>query len=154
MPMVSKPEDASGETKRRQLEDRLRALEAEKAQRDQQGTEITDQMRQQIEQLRKEKLKALQERLSVRVLEIDGQTGKLYYRDPERLEIADDAAARELIDRDRRERGVGQKELYYLILYPRDPKSGYPTKEQRLHYDRWFEGVALGYDNPSSETRP
>jgi hypothetical protein len=87
-------------------------------------------------------------RLAVRVLEIDDQTGKLYYRDPERLPIPNEATARALVERDRQK--LGQKELYYLLLYPRDPASSYPTVGQRADYDRWFEGVALGYDNPNS----
>ena len=48
------------------------------------------------------------------------------------------------LSRDRKEHEG--RELYYLILYPRDPNSGYPTREQRQKYERWFEGVALGYN--------
>jgi hypothetical protein len=81
-------------------------------------------------------------------LEIDAETGKLYYRDPQRILIPDEAAAHALIDSDRRK--LGQRELYYLILYPRDPASSYPTRGQREHYDRWFAGVALGYDIPGA----
>jgi hypothetical protein len=153
MPMVSRQSESLTE-KERQLEDRLRYAESELSRRDREGLAVTDQMRKDIEDLRKAKVKALQERLAVRVLEIDGETGNLYYRDPERMEVKSEGDARELIDRDRRERGVGQKELYYLILYPRDPRSAYPTQEQRRRYDRWFAGVALGYDIPGAETRP
>jgi hypothetical protein len=106
------------------------------------------ELQDEIEKLRQEKGKALQKRLSVRVLEIDGDSGKLYYRDPQRVLIGDEAAAHALIDSDRRK--VGQKELYYLILYPRNLGSGYPTVGQKEHYDRWFSGVALGYDIPRS----
>jgi hypothetical protein len=104
------------------------------------------QLRDEIEKLRHEKSKTLQKRLMVRVLEIDGETGKLYYRDPQRVPIVDQAAAHALIDSDRRK--LGQKELYYLILYPRNRSSGYPTVGQHEQYERWFEGVALGYDVP------
>ncbi len=103
------------------------------------------ELREEIEKLRQEKGKALQRRLAVRVLEIDPDTGKLYYRDPERIPIPDEAAAHALIESDRRK--LGQRELYYLILYPRSAASTYPTRGQREHYDRWFEGVALGYEN-------
>jgi hypothetical protein len=126
----------------KRLRDEL-ALQEKKA-----SGELTKELRDEIERLRKEKVKALQDRLAVRVLEIDGKDGKLYYRDPERIEITSQGDARELIERDRRERGVKQRELYYLILYPRDPNSPYPTRGQREKYDRWFEGVALGYDIP------
>jgi hypothetical protein len=151
--VLAKPQDSLSDKERR-LEEQLRAAESELARMDRSGVTVTDQMRKEIEELRKAKVKALQDRLAVRVLEIDGQSGRLYYRDPDRVEITSQADARELIDRDRRERGVGQKELYYLILYPRDPRSAYPTQDQRRTLDRWFEGVALGYDIPGSERRP
>jgi hypothetical protein len=104
------------------------------------------ELQEEINKLRQEKGKALEKRLWVRVLEIDGDSGKLYYRDPERVLIRDEAAAHALIDRGRRK--MGQKELYYLILYPRNRGSGYPTVGQKEQYDRWFSGVALGYDIP------
>jgi hypothetical protein len=143
---VVKPSDGAAEDLL-ELHQRLREKEQE-FEKKKAGGDLTQELRDELEKLRKEKGKALQDRLAVRVLEIDGQTGKLYYRDPEKVEVADLAAARELIERDRRERGVKQRELYYLILYPRDPASPYPTRGQREKYDRWFEGVALGYDVP------
>jgi hypothetical protein len=94
----------------------------------------------------------LQDQLAVRVLEIDGRTGKLSYRAPERIEVRNQDDARALIERDRRALGLGPRKLYYLILYPRDPPdSGYPTQGQRDQYDRWFKDVALGYDVPGAE---
>jgi hypothetical protein len=146
MPLVATPEGAADENRARE-EQRLRDLERE-LERKRAAGELTQELRDEVERLRKEKVKALQERLAVRVLEIDGATGKLYYRDLDSVEIRNQADARDLIDRDRRERGVKQRELYYLILYPRDRSSPYPTRGQREQYDRWFEGVALGYDIP------
>jgi hypothetical protein len=146
LPLV-KPSEGADEARTR--EERLRDLERELERKQAARGELTRELREEIERLRKEKVKALQDRLVVRVLEIDGKDGKLYYRDPDRIEIASQADARTLIDRDRQEHGVEQRELYYLILYPRDPSSPYPTRGQREKYDRWFEGVALGYDNPS-----
>jgi hypothetical protein len=128
------------------LEERLREREAEVERLRLAGRDLPNELREEIERLRQEKGKALQKRLAVRVLEIDAQTGKLYYRDPERLPLPDEAAAHALIESDRRR--LGQRELYYLILYPRDPASTYPTRGQRERYDRWFQGVALGYDIP------
>jgi hypothetical protein len=154
MPLARNPDEDMSGSERQALEDRLRDLQTELRQKANEGDEIPDQLRQDIEKLRTEKVRALQQRLSVRVLEIDEETGKLYYRDPDRIEIPDQAAAQELIDRDQRQKGVGQKELYYLILYPRERNSGYPTREQRSRYDRWFQGVALGYDIPGAEARP
>jgi hypothetical protein len=152
MPMVSpSASDGESESTRRAREERLRILEAEAARKGQVGEEVPGLLRNEIEKLRKERISALQTRLSVRVLEIDEKTGKLYYRDPERKEIASEEDARKLVERDQSAQGVGRRDLYYLILYPRDRNSGYPTREQRQRYDRWFAGVALGYDIPGNE---
>jgi hypothetical protein len=129
-------------------EERLRSLEQEVQQLRQARGEVPERLRAELERLRKEKGKALEKRLAVRVLEIDTETGQLFYRDPDRLQIDDEAVARTLIDHDRRMLGVSPRELYYLILYPRDPHSSKPTRKQREQYDRWFSGVALGYDIP------
>ena len=150
LPMVANPEGAESEADRQAREERLRWAEAELAKRGEQGEAMTAKLREEVERLRRLKTQELQNRLAVRVLEIDGQTGQLFYRDPDRVEISSQADAHKLIERDRQAQGVARKELYYLILYPRDPDSAYPTREQKQHYDRWFEGVALGYDVPGS----
>jgi hypothetical protein len=130
------------------LEERLRQQEEQVEALRQAGRDLSPKLREEIEQLRLQKGKALERLLAVRVLEIDQDTGKLYYRDPQRIPIPDEAAAHALIEADRRKLGPGQRELYYLILYPRNPGSPYPTRGQRERYDRWFAGVALGYDIP------
>ena len=144
LPLAKEPGDHSEEVAA--LEERLRERENEVERLRQAGRELPNELREEIEKLRQEKVKALQKRLAVRVLEIDPETGKLYYRDPERIPIPDEAAAHALMESDRRK--LGQRELYYLILYPRNPASTYPTRGQRERYDRWFQGVALGYDIP------
>jgi hypothetical protein len=153
LPLAKDADDVSAD--QAELEERLRQKEEELQRLRDSGRDLPRELRDEIEQLRQEKGKALEKRLAVRVLEIDGASGKLYYRDPQRVPIPDEAAAHALLDRDRRK--AGQKELYYLILYPRDPKSSYPTVGQRGDYDRWFAGAALGYDKPSAalgESRP
>ena len=85
------------------------------------------------------------ERLTVRVLEVDHDTGKLYYYDPERVEIANQADAQTLIDTERRR--IGSRELYFLILYPREP-SGFPLQKQVLAYEKWFAEIPHGFDSP------
>ncbi|HEY1377907.1 MAG TPA: hypothetical protein VGF55_13995 [Gemmataceae bacterium] len=92
-----------------------------------------------------DRLDSVLKRLSVRVLEIDKDTGKLYYYDPDRVEVAGDADAQQLIDRDRR--SAGGRELYFLFLFPREV-SGYPLQRQVDNYRRWFQGVPHGFDNP------
>jgi hypothetical protein len=101
------------------------------------------------ERLRPENTQVLQQRLAVRVLEIDAATGRLYYNDPERTEVRNEADAAALIDRDRRALG-GARELYYVILYPRDRFNPYPTRQQREQYDRWFKDVAHGPEMPGA----
>ena len=146
LPLAKGPEDTAADVAA--LEDRLRQKEQELEQIRASGRDLPRELRDEIDKLRRDKGKALQKRLAVRVLEIDGDSGKLYYRDPERIPIPDEAAAHALIESDRRK--LGQKELYYLILYPRSRGSTYPTVAQRQQYDRWFESVALGYDVPGT----
>jgi cell division protein FtsB len=141
LPLV---ESSEGTTENQTDQERLRKLEDELKQH----KATVQQLQQEVERLRQEKNKPLEKRLAVRVLEIDPETGKLFYRDPERVDINSEADARSLINRDLREKAVGQRELFYLILYPRNPKSSYPTRGQREQYDGWFRGVALGYDVP------
>lgn len=116
-------------------------------------TEQIDYLVQKLKRLEEEshrKIQNLKERLVVRVLEIDGSDGRLYLRGPERREIKDGVEAREMIDLDRRASGQDGRDLYYLILYPRDRGSDFPTEGQRREYTRWFQGVALGFDVPSA----
>ena len=93
------------------------------------------------------------ERLTIKPMEIDAATGKLYAFDadsPEaRSEVRDQADAQRLIDRFRR---VAQgKEIFFLFLYPRQ-KSGFPEAPQVAEYRRWFSGVPHGFDNPFGAT--
>jgi hypothetical protein len=145
LPLAKDPGDTS--TDMAELEERLRQKEEELKRLGDAGRDLPGELREEIDRLRQAKGKALGKLLAPRVLEIDGDSGKLYYRDPQRVLIADEAAAHALIDSDRRK--WGQKELYYVILYPRSPGSAYPTVGQKEDYDSWFQGVALGYDIPA-----
>lgn len=150
MPMVDSTENAETEAQRQSREERLRTLE-EQLRRLGGGEQAPARLREELKRLQNEKIQTLRNRLAVRVLEIDPTSGHLLYRDPERVEVRDQVEAQQLIERDRQAQGVSRRELYYLVLYPRDRTSGYPTREQRQRYDRWFEGVALGYDVPGAE---
>lgn len=104
-----------------------------------------EQQRQELERLRKEKMEVLQNRLMIQVLEIDADSGKLFYYGPERAEITDEAQAHSLIERQRQQaRG---RDLYYLFLFPRKA-TGYPEQGQLRRYERWFADVAHGIDRP------
>jgi hypothetical protein len=149
--MVSAGGESEPDSLRQQREERLRALEAELALKHKAGEDIPPQLRAQIDKLRRQSVQELVNRLAVRVLEIDPVTGKLFYRNPERVDIRDEADAQRLIEADRQAQGVSKRELMVLILYPRDPASDKPTVAQRESYDRWFQGVPLSYDRPGAE---
>jgi hypothetical protein len=110
-----------------------------------------DKLRAELERLRKEKIQTLQQRLFVRVLDIDPLTGALSYPDPATpdkpgVRIASAEAARTLIRRHQEE--AGERELYYVFLFPR-ADTGYPTERQFEQYKRWFNDVATGVGNAS-----
>lgn len=108
-----------------------------------------DRVRAELEQLRKEKNQVLQDRLFVRVLEIDAKNGTLWYPDPklpdkQGLKITDAETAQALIRRHRQQ--AAGRELYYVFLLPH-ADTGYPTERQFEEYKRWFAGVAWGVGN-------
>jgi hypothetical protein len=152
MPLVQSSTESAVEEDRLAREEQLLRLEHELQRLRQQGNDLPQEMRDELERLRKEKIKALQDRLAIRVLDIDGQTGKLYSQDgDERVEIGSQAVAEALVERDlagRKEGKEGKGEIYYLILYPRDRNSPFPHRDQRAQYDNWFKDVAHGYDIP------
>ena len=96
-----------------------------------------------------ERAEDLKKNLSVRVLEIDGADGKLYYRDKEgRLhEIRNQKDATELIEKDQKRARLEKRELYYLAMYPREAKPAFPDVDQRREYETWFnsQSVAFSY---------
>ena len=106
----------------------------------------TERQREDIAQSRKERIKRLQENLFIRVVEIDADTGKLFYHDVDnRQEIRNQDDAVKLIAAHREE--AGTRELYYLFLYPRR-LTGFPLRSQTERYENWFRGVAHTIDNP------
>ena len=110
-----------------------------------------DQYQKEIERLQKERSEIV-EKLVIRALEIGKDDGKLYYQaGSERIEIRDENDATTLIANHKKDvRRLGGHELYYLFLYPRVP-AAFPTEEQVTRYQRWFKGVAHGFDNPKAQ---
>ena len=111
-------------------------------------------LRRDLEKARREadKLRAekgnLSESMSVKVLEIDPRTGRLYYlQDGERVDVTDQAAAETVITLHKRH--AKTKEPFFLILYPRQ-RSGYPEQQQADAYARWFRDVQFQFDRPFS----
>jgi hypothetical protein len=151
MPMVPPSDAAESENNLQALRERIRALEAELARKGQIGEELAADLRKEIEALRLESIKTLQTRLAVRVLQIDGKTGELYFNNPARVDVRDQNDVQQLINRDRDQPGSEKREMYYLILYPRDRDSSHPTREERQRFDNWFQNVAHGYDIPARD---
>jgi hypothetical protein len=143
MPLF-KSGDAAADPERLAREERLRGLEQELERLRRQGSSAPADLEKEIEKLRQERAKDLQARLVVRVLETDPKTGQLFYRDPELAEVRNEADARALIDRDRRDHEG--RDLFYLALIPRVGGEGLPTNRQRDQYLKWFEGVALRFE--------
>jgi hypothetical protein len=100
-------------------------------------------LRAELKRLQLEKEQALKRPTFVRVIDIDGKTGKLSFYDPANFDnpkfaIPDQKAAAELIARHKKE--AGKRLLYYQFLFPRQ-ESGRPTQAQELEYRRWFAEV-------------
>lgn len=134
-------------------DERIRQLQRELALAREAARETPRELREELERLRRDKIDVLQERLAIRVLHIDPDNGQLYYLDPQRVQIDSRARAVELVERERQALGADRRELYFLILYPRDPTSRFPHRGQREQYDRWFEGIAHGFDIPGTGRR-
>ncbi|MBL8797681.1 MAG: hypothetical protein JNM56_27530 [Planctomycetia bacterium] len=108
--------------------------------------------RKELLELQKEKNQQLNQRLAIRVLEIDPKNGQLWTTIDRGERLAIDSAddAHRLIQRHKQE--VGGRELYYLFLFPRQD-TGFPEQGQFEQYERWFSGVSHGLDNPRGMER-
>jgi hypothetical protein len=106
-----------------------------------------EQMR--VERLEKERQAKLNDRLVVRVLEIDRTSGILFYYNPDRQEIRTQADAERYIFQEKKratKAGVA-KDVFFLILYPRT-MSAFPTVAQIDQIRQWFKDVPHGFDIP------
>lgn len=144
MPLAVSDETAESEAERAARDQRIKELE-EKA-RQQRGGELTEEMRAELEALRRKRVQVLQERMSFRLLEVDPKDGHLFYRNPNEVPIDNEKGAQRLVTQDRARIGAEQ-DLCYVILAPRDPNSGYPTRvDVEEKYPKWFKGVVLTVD--------
>ncbi len=140
MPFVSKPDEGKGTSEPEAIDPTL-PTNVEKLQQELAAA------RRRIEELKKQRA-SLGDRLSVRVVEVDKETGKLFAFDADgggRQEVRDQADAERIINQQRAR--AGAKDVFFLILYPRE-LSGYPLREQIETYRRWFKDVPHGFDNP------
>ena len=100
-----------------------------------------DEAKRRLERYQKDRA----ERLVVRVLEIDPDSGKLVYYAPGRQEVASQAQAEQLVSYQKRL--AGEKDVYFLILYPRRA-SRHPLEPDLEAYRNWFKDVPYGFDIP------
>jgi hypothetical protein len=144
MPLASNPTedpaDMSGKTPEQQVD----YLREENKRLRREGSKSEEELK----ALRQKQVENLRDRLLVRVLEIDGNTGALFRRNPDRIEIATDAQARQMVERDRLDAADQNQLPYYIILYPRT-KFNVPTLKQESDYKRWFEKEAHKFDIPA-----
>jgi hypothetical protein len=117
--------------------DRLRGL----------GADEPERVRKELEELRQAKVEAIKDRFQTEVLEIDGTNGRLYFQDPAGRREIDERGAREKMEKDRRRYGAN-REVTYLILYPRVPNTGFPRFGDREAIARWFQGAAVSFNDP------
>jgi hypothetical protein len=110
-------------------------------------------LREELERLKKERGKPLQERYAIFVLGIDAGNGQLFYYEPgdanRKRTVATKEDAAKLIARQRKD--AGRREPFFLFQIPRK-KSAFPQVKQRKQYEAWFQDVPHGFDIPSSRT--
>jgi hypothetical protein len=143
LPFVSRPDAATPDPE---------AVNADPAMLLKRLREAEDKLKirdEEVRRLMEERARAA-ERTAVRVLEIDADTGELFYYTqdgprPERVKVANAAQAQLLIDRTRQT--ADGKQAYFLVLYPR-VRSRYPTEPQITTYADWFRDVPHQFDNP------
>jgi hypothetical protein len=120
--------------------------------------EAVEKLQDEVRVLRKRQAAPLDQRLAIRVLEIDPADGRLFYYEPgqpPRKAYLDEAGAEKLILRHKREvleRHKGDElvpELHYLFVFPR-VDSAYPTGQQLKDYEKWFARVSHSFDRPGA----
>lgn len=106
----------------------------------------TTQLLKEIEKLRAERTEAFKGGVFSRVLEIDSATGGLFYRNPDKCYLKNKDDLSSLINQDKLS-SMG-REIFYMVLFPRDLDSSYPTRGQRENYERWLNGIVWSFDFP------
>jgi len=117
--------------------------------------EVTDlQLKLEQANQKNEMLKAAQEnpsnRMSVQVLDIKSETGKLFYFDPDEpkpeQEVSGPDVARRLVNRLKSQ--SPQKDILFILRYPAvDLGLGFPTQTQLDNYRNWFPKGTIVVDN-------
>lgn len=108
----------------------------------------TRELEEELARLRREASRSVTERLVIRTFQFDPKSGNLVYYDPSRVEVRNQDEALALADRDRQALAGSNRELYYLVLAPRDTETERPSREERTRIQRWFKGIPIGWDIP------
>ncbi len=111
----------------------------------------TQELLDEVQRLRQQAQRSVTDRLVIRTLQVDPQNGELVYYDPERLVVRDQKDALDLADRDRQTVAGTGRELYYLVLVPREWGKGLalrPTRDDFDRVERWLKDVPHGWDVP------
>lgn len=129
-------------------EEEIKRLRAEVERLKSLGAEEPERIRKELEELRSAKAAVLKDRIVPRILEIDGNNGKLYYQGAKgRVELTGPESVRDLIEMDRRRLG-DKSEVVYILQYPRDANSDYPTLADEERFKTWLKDVPLRSDAP------
>ena len=80
------------------------------------------------------------------MLEIESATGGLFYRNPDKCYLKNKDDVSSLINQDKL--SSKGREIFYMVLFPRDLDSSYPTRGQRENYERWLNGIVWSFDFP------
>lgn len=153
MPIVNLEEFEKKRQTASDLSDAVDSLERELQRRTQEIQKLEDfrdsaadfdKLRAELDKLRQAAQQPLHKRTAIYVIDIDGKTGEISYFDASQpqqpvVKLTDEKKAAALIERHQRD--AGDRELYYLFLYPR-PETAFPTRLQERHYQAWFAKVA------------
>ena len=151
MPMVAEEATQAEDEKRKSAHELLtkRIKELEKEVKDQEnliqtkGLDTLAALQKELERFKKLAAASVQERLFMRIIDINPETGAVSYFDATRtgkdktFPITDQKTADYLIEKHKRQ--AGARDLYYFFYAPGD--TGFPTLAQKKQLQRWFEGV-------------
>lgn len=111
------------------------------------GQSTNEPLLEEIARLRNKSTLDLNENLSLKILEIDSKTGELLKRSAGREKITNGTLATKMIEEDLL--SSNGKKIMYVILYPQED-NGFPTREQRENYQRWFSSSLASFQAAGS----
>jgi hypothetical protein len=120
-------------------------------------TDRIKELEEELARLRAREKSPVQQRLAIRVLEVDPDKGGLFYyepgRPPRRHDLKSAEEAQTLIKKQKRELArehpdpEKRPELHYLFVLPR-VDTAFPEGRQLKEYQRWFAEISHSIDRP------